>query len=249
MRTAFSQRQLKEGARVTRYAPSPTGFMHIGNLFGLYKRAGGSHYRRRFYVRIEDTDKKREVEGGVSGILRDLAAFGCTVDEGVISETEEKGEYGPYRQSNRREIYHVFAKSLVEKGFAYPCFLLGRDPRRGQKAAGGRKRPRDITRGHARCRGLCFDEIRKISRRESLMCSVCVRGQRGRQGLFDDMIKGKIEMPEKHPGHRSSQDRRNPHLSFRPRRGRSSYGNYHVVRGDEWIASAPVHLQLFAARI
>lgn len=79
-----------------------------------------------FYVRIEDTDKKREVEGGVSGILRDLAAFGCTVDEGVISENEEKGAYGPYRQSNRKEIYHIFAKSLVEKGFAYPCFCSPR---------------------------------------------------------------------------------------------------------------------------
>ena len=144
MRTAFSQRQLKEGARVTRYAPSPTGFMHIGNLFGLYKRAGGSHYRRRFYVRIEDTDKKREVEGGVSGILRDLAAFGCTVDEGVISETEEKGEYGPYRQSNRREIYHVFAKSLVEKGFAYPCFCSAETLDEVRKQQEAEKRPRDI---------------------------------------------------------------------------------------------------------
>ena len=110
----FPKRDLKEGARVTRYAPSPTGFMHIGNLFSAFISERVAHTTGGvFYVRIEDTDKKREVEGGVSGILRDLAAFGCTVDEGVISEHEEKGAYGHYRQSNRKEIYHKIGRAHV----------------------------------------------------------------------------------------------------------------------------------------
>lgn len=158
----FPKRQLKEGARVTRYAPSPTGFMHIGNLFSAFISERVAHTTGGvFYVRIEDTDKKREVEGGVSGILRDLAAFGCTVDEGVISETEEKGEYGPYRQSNRREIYHVFAKSLVEKGFAYPCFCSAETLDEVRKQQEAEKKTTGYYGEYARCRGLCFDEIKE----------------------------------------------------------------------------------------
>ena len=119
----YPPRALPEGARVTRFSPSPTGYLHIGGLFGALadymtaKATGGV-----FYLRIEDTDKKREIEDGVSGILEGLRAFGITPDEGVTGFDSETGAYGPYTQSKRVEIYHIVAKDLVRRGLAYPCF-------------------------------------------------------------------------------------------------------------------------------
>ena len=119
----FPPRALKEGARVTRFAPSPTGFLHIGGLFAaLISKLNAQTTDGVFILRIEDTDKKREIEDGVSEIIKGLNAFGVTVDEGVIGFNEEKGDYGPYQQSHRAEIYHVVAKKLVSEGLAYPCF-------------------------------------------------------------------------------------------------------------------------------
>ena len=119
----YPPRQLPEGAMVTRFAPSPTGFLHIGGVFTalvcerLAHQSGGV-----CFLRIEDTDKKREQQDGVSGIIRGLSAFGIDFDEGVMLNGEEKGAYGPYVQSHRAEIYQCFCKELVEKGLAYPCF-------------------------------------------------------------------------------------------------------------------------------
>ena len=119
----YPERNLKEGARVTRFAPSPTGFLHFGNLFTClisYKTAKSTN--GVFYVRVEDTDQKRKIDGAVDVMLDGLSYFGIVPDEGVTGENEEKGEYGPYYQSQRKEIYQAFAKKLVEEGFAYPCF-------------------------------------------------------------------------------------------------------------------------------
>ncbi|MBQ7974639.1 MAG: glutamate--tRNA ligase, partial [Clostridia bacterium] len=119
----YPRRNLPDGAKVTRFAPSPTGFLHIGGLFAAFvshltaKRSGGV-----FFLRIEDTDKKREVENGVTGIVNGLRNFGIEIDEGMLTETDSIGNYGPYTQSMRKEIYQTYAKSLVEKGLAYPCF-------------------------------------------------------------------------------------------------------------------------------
>ena len=116
MEAKFPPRNLKEGARVTRLAPSPTGFLHFGNLF-----TGTVAYRTAkttdgiFYVRVEDTDQKRKIEGAIEVMLGGLEAFGVTADEGVVDEDTEKGDYGPYYQSKRKGIYHVFAKDLVSK--------------------------------------------------------------------------------------------------------------------------------------
>lgn len=243
----FPKRQLKEGARVTRYAPSPTGFMHIGNLFSAFISERVAHTTGGvFYVRIEDTDKKREVEGGVSGILRDLAAFGCTVDEGVISETEEKGEYGPYRQSNRREIYHVFAKSLVEKGFAYPCFCSAETLDEVRKQQEAEKKTTGYYGEYARCRGLCFDEIKEnIKAGKPYVLRLRSPGKEDGKVFFDDMIKGKIEMPENTQDIVLLKTDGIPTYHFAHAVDDHLMGTTHVVRGDEWIASAPVHLQLF----
>ncbi len=243
----FPKRELKEGARVTRYAPSPTGFMHIGNLFSAFISERVAHTTGGvFYVRIEDTDKKREVEGGVSGILRDLSAFGCVVDEGVIGENEEKGIYGPYHQSCRKEIYHVFAKSLTEQGLAYPCFCSSEaldSIRKNQEA-------NKITTGYygqfAVCRNLTLEEIKKnLNEEKPFVLRLRSPGSDEGKVIFEDMIKGKIEMPENTQDIVLLKTDGIPTYHFAHAVDDHLMGTTHVVRGDEWIASAPIHLQLF----
>ena len=120
----YPKRNLEEGAVVTRFAPSPTGFLHFGGLFAAFiGKTATKSTNGVFYLRIEDTDKKREVENGVSLIVKGLNDFGIEIDEGMLSETDEKGAYGPYTQSKRKDIYQAYVKSLVEQGLAYPCFM------------------------------------------------------------------------------------------------------------------------------
>ena len=117
----YPPRDLKEGARVTRIAPSPTGYLHLGTLFAaLVNRITATSTDGVFFTRIEDTDKKREIEGGIEDIINGLNRFGIEIDEGFISGTEEIGSYGPYRQSARAEIYQTYAKNLISQGLAYP---------------------------------------------------------------------------------------------------------------------------------
>ena len=124
----YKPRELKEGARVTRIAPSPTGYLHLGTLFtALVNRITATSTGGVFYTRIEDTDKKREVKGGIEDIIGGLDRFGITIDEGFISGSEQKGEYGPYKQSDRAEIYQTYAKELIRKGLAYPCFCTAEE--------------------------------------------------------------------------------------------------------------------------
>ena len=124
----YKKRDLPEGAIVTRFAPSQTGFVHLGSLYQVViarkmaKQTGGV-----FFLRVEDTDQKREVENGVTGIIDALKKFNLEPDEGMINETEEKGNYGPYKQSLRKEIYQAFAKKLIEEKKAYPCFCTGEE--------------------------------------------------------------------------------------------------------------------------
>ena len=124
----YPMRNLPEGARVTRVAPSPTGYLHLGTLFtALVNRITATSSGGVFYTRIEDTDKKREVEGGIADIIGGLNRFGISIDEGFISGEEEKGEYGPYKQSLRAEIYQCYAKELIKRGLAYPCFCTAEE--------------------------------------------------------------------------------------------------------------------------
>ena len=119
----YPERNLPEGAMVTRFAPSPTGFVHIGGLFGaIIDRKLAQQSNGVFILRIEDTDQKREIENGTAQIVNSLKDFGINPDEGMVGESEEKGNYGPYKQSQRKEIYQAYAKSLIQRGLAYPCF-------------------------------------------------------------------------------------------------------------------------------
>ena len=124
----YPERDLPEGAIVTRYAPSPTGFMHIGGLYqALIAIKVAKQTNGVFFLRVEDTDQKREVENGVKEIVTSLKDFGLEADEGMISDKEGKGNYGPYKQSQRKEIYQAYAKYLIEQGKAYPCFCTPED--------------------------------------------------------------------------------------------------------------------------
>ena len=157
----YPARNLPEGALVTRYAPSPTGFNHIGGVMQamisqtIAKQTGGVSI-----VRIEDTDQKREVENGVQGIIDDLNYFDIKIDEGVISNDTEKGEYGPYIQSKRKEIYRTYAKHLIEEGLAYPCFCTHEDLEETRAVQEKRKSRIGYYGRYAKCRSLSKEDIK-----------------------------------------------------------------------------------------
>ena len=243
----YPLRDLSEGARVTRYAPSPTGHMHLGNLFSAFISERTAHTTNGvFYIRIEDTDKKREIEDGVSAILQDLANFGFTVDEGVTGEQEETGIYGPYHQRQRERIYHVYAKELVLQGLAYPCFCTAEhlsELREKQEA-------KKLTPGYygefAACRNLTFEQIKEnIEAGLPYVLRLRSPGTGEGKAIFDDMIKGKIEMPENNQDIVLLKSDGIPIYHFAHVVDDHLMRTTHVVRGDEWIASAPIHLQLF----
>ena len=246
MEAQFPPRNLKEGVRVTRLAPSPTGFLHFGNLF-----AGTVAYRTAkttdgiFFVRVEDTDQKRKIEGAVKVMLDGLEAFGVKADEGVIGEDMEKGDYGPYYQSKRKDIYHVFAKTLVEKDLAYPCFCSAEelDEIRAQQENEPQK---GYWGKYAKCRNLSLAEIEeKISAGAPWTLRLKSPGNAENKCYIDDMIKGKIEMPENVQDIVLLKSDGIPTYHFAHAVDDHLMRTTHVVRGDEWMSSCPVHLQLF----
>ena len=124
----YPERNLEEGAIVTRFAPSPTGYVHIGGLYqSVIAKKMAEQTNGIFFLRIEDTDQKREVENATVGIVNSLKDFKINFDEGMINEQEEKGEYGPYKQSLRKDIYQAYAKYFIENNLAYPCFATEKE--------------------------------------------------------------------------------------------------------------------------
>lgn len=241
----YPERDLKEGARVTRFAPSPTGFLHFGNLFTCFisyitaKSTGGV-----FYVRVEDTDQKRKIDGAVDVMLRGLADFGIEPDEGVVGEKEERGNYGPYYQSQRKEIYQTFAKKLVEEGFAYPCFCTAEklDELRASQE-------NEDTKGYygkyAKCRDLTFEEVKeKLDAGMPWTLRLRSPGAVDKKCVFEDMIKGKIEMPENIQDIVLLKSDGIPTYHFASIVDDHLMRTTHIVRGDEWISSCPIHIQL-----
>lgn len=246
MEKRYPERQLKEGARVTRLAPSPTGFLHFGNLF-----TGTVAYRTAkvtdgiFFVRVEDTDQKRKVEGAVEVMLGGLEAFGVVADEGVVGEDIEKGDYGPYYQSQRKEIYHVFAKSLVKQDLAYPCFCSAEELDE-IRAAQENESVKGYWGEYAKCRKLTLEEIEaNIKEGKPWTLRLKSPGDLEKKCFFDDMIKGKIEMPENVQDVVLLKSDGIPTYHFAHAVDDHLMRTTHVVRGDEWISSCPIHLQLF----
>lgn len=247
----YPERGLSEGARVSRFAPSPTGFLHLGGLFAsmvarLTTRATDDGV---FILRIEDTDKKREIEDGVSAIIQGLTDFGMEPDEGVIGFNAERGDYGPYQQSHRKEVYQTIAKSLVIKGLAYPCFCSEdelTEIRAEQETAG------TAIQGYfgewAKCRDLSFEEQQaNIEAGKPFTVRLRSPGKPENRIRFEDLIKGKIEMPENIQDIVILKTDGIPTYHFAHAVDDHFMRTTHVVRGDEWISSVPLHIQLFKA--
>jgi glutamyl-tRNA synthetase len=242
----YPARELPEGARVTRFAPSPTGYLHFGGLYaGFASKLTAVSTNGVFMLRIEDTDKKREVEDGVTGIVTGLKAFGVTPDEGVDGYDSESGNYGPYTQSIRRPIYRAFAKKLMEEGKAYPCFCTPED----LEDIRNRQENEDIKGyygAYAKCRDLSDDEIiEKINAGVPYTVRLRSMGDISRKITFDDMIKGKIEMSENVNDVVILKTDGIPTYHFAHAVDDHLMHTTHVVRGDEWIASVPLHIELF----
>jgi glutamyl-tRNA synthetase len=244
----FPYRKLPNKAEVTRMAPSPTGFIHLGNLYSaladerIAHRNGGV-----FYLRIEDTDEKRKVDGAVETIINVLRYFDIEFDEGAgFDDTDPRNAYGPYFQRQRVEIYHTYAKSLVEIGLAYPCFCTEEEL---DKVRAKQEEDKVLTGyygEYATCRNLSYEEIEaNIKAGKPYVLRLRSQGSPDKEITFVDAIKGEIKLPE------------NIHdIVLLKKDGIPTYHFAHaiddhlmrtttVVRGGEWLASAPIHYELF----
>jgi len=246
----YPERDLKEGARVTRFAPSPTGYLHIGGLFGaLVDVLTAKATNGVAYLRVEDTDKKREIEDGVSAIINGFGSFGIDFDEGVTGFNTEKGAYGPYTQSQRAEIYHIVAKELVQKGLAYPCFCTAEELSEIRQE---QEKGDALIWGYfgkwAKCRNLSLEEIEKnIKNGKPYVLRFRSDGQEDKRIFFDDIIRGKIEMPENIIDEVLLKSDGIPTYHFAHACDDHFMRTTHVIRGEEWISSVPKHIALFKA--
>ncbi len=243
----YAPRALPEGAKVTRIAPSPTGFMHIGGIYSaliserIAHQSGGV-----FYLRIEDTDTKREVEGATDLISSSLGAYGLAPDEGVDVSGVEHGNYGPYSQSCRREIYQAYIKKLLEEGRAYPCFSTVEELERIRKGQEVRGERLGYYGSWALSRGLSAEEaearidagIPYVIRYKSL-------GDYNHKITVNDTIKGKREFPDNDLDIVIMKSDRLPTYHFAHVVDDHLMGTTDVIRGDEWMPSLPLHIQLF----
>ena len=243
----YPERNLKEGAIVSRFAPSPTGFVHMGSLLTAFierkfpKDTGGV-----FYLRIEDTDQKRSVENGIQGIIDDLKNFDITIDEGVVSESEEKGNYGPYIQTKRLDIYNTFAKYLVENDYAYPCFCSSEDIEDIRKRQEKNKDRIGYYGRFAKCRYLSNeDRAEKIKNGESYVLRLKSTGDFNKKIVVNDCVRGKVEFPENDIDHILIKSDGIPVYHFAHVVDDHLMHTTHVMRGEEWFPSTPLHIELF----
>ena len=243
----YPERNLPEGAVVTRFAPSPTGFVHIGGLYqALVARTIAKKTDGVFFLRIEDTDQKREVENGVTGIVNSLKDFDMAPDEGMITETEEIGNYGPYKQSLRGEIYKAYAKYLIEQGKAYPCFCTPEELDEIRKKQEGAKIRPGYYGVWAKCRNLTVEEsIEKIKNGEPYIIRFKSPGREDRKIKHKDVIKGNVDFPENDLDIVIIKADGLPTYHFAHAVDDHLMHTTHVIRSDEWLSSVPLHLQLF----
>lgn len=243
----YPKRNLKEDAKVVRVAPSPTGFVHLGTLFqgvldcNLAKNSGGI-----FYLRIEDTDQKRKIENGIKQIVDAFALYDIPYDEGMISETEEKGAYGPYLQSKRKDIYKAYVKDLIEKDLAYPSFTTEEELEKMRHEQEIRKSRIGYYGHYAKDRNLSMEEaMKKIQNGESYVIRFKSPGNFENKIVFHDCVKGRVVMPENDIDHIILKSDGLPTYHFAHAIDDHLMHTTHVVRGDEWLSSVPVHIQMF----
>ncbi|SHF13793.1 glutamate--tRNA ligase [Clostridium fallax] len=243
----YPKRNLKEGAKVVRYAPSPTGFQHIGGVFAaLINERLANQSDGIFYLRIEDTDQKREVEGAIEDTIKTMHNFGMDFSEGMTGEDSEKGEYGPYRQSQRGEIYNTFAKDLIKKGLAYPCFCTPEELNELREKQIAEKITPGYYGKYAKYRNLTPEEaIEKINNGENYIIRMKSPGNPEKRVEFHDLIKGDVSFPENNQDIVIIKGDGLPTYHFAHAIDDSLMGTTDVIRGEEWLSSLPIHIQLF----
>ena len=243
----YPERNLPEGAIVTRFAPSPTGFVHMGSLLTAFiesfvpKITGGI-----FYLRIEDTDGKRSVENGINGIIKDLKDFNIEINEGMTSENTWIGEYGPYIQSERKEIYEAYTKKLISEGLAYPCFCTEEDLTTMREKQEHKKTRIGYYGNWAKCRNLTNEErAERIKNGEKYVIRLKSPGKFENKVILNDLVRGKIEMPENDIDVVLIKGDGLPIYHFAHVIDDHLMRTTHVLRGEEWVSSYPIHTQLF----
>ena len=243
----YPERNLPEGAIVTRFAPSPTGYVHIGGLYqSLVAIMAAKKTKGVFFLRVEDTDQKRKVENGITDIVNSLKVFDMTPDEGMISETEWIGEYGPYIQSKRKEIYQAYAKYMIEQGKAYPCFCTPEQEEERNKLQLDAKIRPGYYGVWAKCRNLTLDEMaEKIKAGVPYVIRFKSTGREDRKIQISDGIKGKITFPEYDIDIVIIKSDGLPTYHFAHMVDDHLMRTTHVIRSDEWLSSVPLHVQLF----
>ncbi len=248
MEEKFPVRTLPEGAVVTRMAPSPTGFVHLGNLVqGLTAERMAHQSGGVLFLRVEDTDAKREVSGAVEVLINTLKHYGIAFDEGATIDGDS-GNYGPYRQRQRASIYHVYAKKLVEEGMAYPCFCTEDElsaMREKQEAA---KENTGYYGQYAMWRDRSMEDIQaQLGAGNPWVLRFRSTGSIENQYKFDDLVKGKLTITENNIDHVLLKSDGIPTYHFAHAVDDHLMRTTHVVRGDEWLPTLPFHIQLFKA--
>lgn len=248
MQNKYPKRELKEGAIVSRMAPSPTGFVHLGNLVqGITSERLSHQSDGILFLRIEDTDAKREVEGAVDVLINSLKNFDINFDEGATS-TGDHGIYGPYYQRQRKDIYHVFAKQLVSEGKAYPCFCTEDELSDIRKQQEEEKDNFGYFGKWAIWRDRSIEEIKeKLELNTPWVLRFRSEGSIENKIKFTDLIKGTMELTENNMDIVLLKSDGIPTYHFAHVVDDTLMRTTHVVRGDEWLPSLPVHLQLFNA--
>ena len=251
----YPPRALPQGAKVTRLGPSPTGFIHLGNLYGAFVDERMAHLSDGvFYLRIEDTDDKRYVEGAVDTIISSLDFFGIRFDEGASADGGSTGDYGPYYQSQRGSIYQVFVKDLVARGLAYPCFLTEEELAEIRAAQEAAKETTGIYGKYAeKSRNLTLEEIESnLSKGMPYVVRLRSAGNTADDGStryihVQDAIRGDVSMPANDQDVIILKATGIPTYHFAHVMDDHLMRTSHVVRGEEWLMSLPIHIELFQA--
>lgn len=243
----YPERNLPEGAMVTRFAPSPTGFVHMGSLLASFiSNKAAKDTNGVFYLRIEDTDQKREVENGIEGIVADLKNFKISIDEGALSRNKSIGNYGPYIQSERKEIYHTFIKHLLIQGLAYPCFCTEEQIEETRQMQEATKARIGYYGRYAVCRNIKIeDAYNRIKNGEKFIIRLKSPGNFDKKVVVNDLVKGKIEFPENDLDIVIMKSDGLPTYHFAHLVDDHLMRTTHITRGDEWVSSLPIHIQLF----
>lgn len=245
----YPSRGLQAGQKVTRVAPSPTGFMHIGGIYAALVSERVAHQSGGvFFLRIEDTDQKRKVEGATEVICNSLARYGIVADEGVDKDGNDYGPYAPYTQSKRKKIYQAYAKKLLEEGLAYPCFCAAEDLDLMRKIQEKQSQRPGYYGKYAHCRHMSDEEIlANLNAGKAWVLRFKSPGNNEKRMLIKDLLKGDINMPENDLDIVILKGDGLPTYHFAHAIDDHLMGTTHVIRGDEWVSSVPLHIQLFVA--